>query len=260
MMRQVSICMVIFWLLVGVPSVSPQDTPPPVVVADTEVIDLSSETNGHDYRLFIALPGSYTASEQSYPVLYLLDPQISFLAVTEYARFMAYWQELPEIIVVGIGYPTLDVAELATLRERDYYISKDEFLGFVSEEVFPLVDSTYRTISDDRAIVGFSYGGELVFHVLVTQPELFNRYVAIDASSAEMMPYVMRDDASLREGFAGRDVRLFMATTGTEMIAPALETRAYEGLRVEGLSLGSITHAAALHFSLPAAISAIYAP
>ena len=228
----------------------------PIVVPNTETLTLTSTNTGFDYLISVALPNNYSTSDQSYPVLYVLDPDISFLSVSEFVRFLAGAGQLPELIIVGIGYPDPD--QVVQLRSLDYYSSPDNFLAFMSEELFPLIESTYRADPADRGLIGFSYGGEFVFHTLVWRSDLFNRYMAIDASGAEMMPYVMRNDENFINGFAGRDVRLFLSVEGTEMLSAALQAKGYEGLTVSGLSLGSATHEQALHLSLPAGILDIY--
>jgi pimeloyl-ACP methyl ester carboxylesterase len=148
---------------------------------------------------------------------------------------------------------------VVALREQDYVRSQDEFLEFISEELMPLVDSTYRTDTTDRALVGFSYGGDLVFHTIVTKPELFNRYIAIDSSFIEFTRLFSGDDTAFRESLAGLNVKLFFAAVGTEYLSGAIQYQEYEGLEATGLSLGDVTHAAALHLSLPAGILAVYA-
>lgn len=263
-MKKSVVVTILFLFIIGVSVVSAQavsgmDTnQPPVVVADTQSIMLTSTTRERDYRIWVALPSSYNMSELSYPVLYLLDPQVSFLTVVEIVRWLGYWSELPELIVVGIGYPTDDLAEIARLREQDYYRSSDDFLEFISKELIHFIDSTYRTDSKDRALVGFSYGGDFVFHTLLNRPELFNRYLTIDSGIVEILPYLTRRSEEFREKFDGLDVKLFIAMRGTERLSTDIEALKVEGLKAAGLSLGNITHAAALHTSLPAGIVAIY--
>jgi enterochelin esterase-like enzyme len=265
-MRKALIFISLGLLLVGVSPAQTQDTGlPAVVVPNTQTIDLTSTTNGHEYQILVALPDSYNASERAYPTLYVLDPHIAFLTVTETTRLLAWAHELPEIIVVGIGYPTADINEVFPLRERDYHHTRgrDAFITFISDELFPLIESTYRADSTDRGLIGFSYGGEFVFHTLITQPEMFNRYITIDAAMGsianELVPVFMSHDEDFARGLAGRDVRLFISSVGDEVISTALQARDYEGLTITGLSLGNVTHAATAHLSIPAAIMAIYA-
>jgi predicted alpha/beta superfamily hydrolase len=263
-MRTITILTFLIGLTLGVNIMAAQDEPAAdtnqvsLIVSDPEIIALTSTTNGHDYIISVALPPDYDDSEAAYPVLYLLDPQVSFLSVVEFVRWLGHWNELPDLIVVGIGYPIDDMDELFALRERDYYLSQDEFSEFISEELFPFIDSTYRTDSTDRALVGFSYGGEFVFHILVNSPELFNRYIAIDSGTQEIVSVLLRDDPTFREKLAELDVNLFYSSTGSEVLSGAIQAKEYDGLEVTGLSLGNVTHGAALHLSLPTGIMAIY--
>ncbi len=264
-MRKAIILTVLFLLIIGVfpammqENTGAEDNLSPITIPNTQSIPLTSTINDRDYLLKIALPDSYDSSDQAYPVLYSLDPAVSFLSVTEFVRWLGHWGELPELIVVGIGYPTDDVDEVFPLREYDYYQAQDEFIDVISTEIFPLIDSTYRTDSTDRALVGFSYGGEFVFHVLVNRPEIFNRYIAIDAASGEIRRLFPDDDTEFRERLAGLDVRLFFGRAGNETISPLLQGEQVDGLEAIGLPFGQSTHAAALHFILPEAIQAIYA-
>lgn len=264
-MRTSAILAVLFLFIVGMPAALMQDTSvgdadqSPVTMLDTQTILMTSTTNKHDYRIWVALPDSYDTSDKSYPVMYVLDPSVSFQSVVEFARWLAVWDELPEMVIVGIGYPTDSLDEVSTLRERDYYTSLNPFLGFIADELIPQIDSTFRTDNTDRALIGFSYGADFVFHVLVNQPETFNRYVAIDGEGGAVPRLVMGDDEEFRNKFVGLNVKLFISATGTEFLSKALQTRNYEGLQVTGLSLGDVTHAAALHLSLPAGIMAVYA-
>jgi len=44
-------------------------------------------------------------------------------SVKETARFLAMLKEIPEIIIVGIGYPIESFVEAAAFRTRDYTIT-----------------------------------------------------------------------------------------------------------------------------------------
>lgn len=265
-MRTAIVVTVLFLFIVRAPPTLMQDNTgaevdiSPIVVPDTQSISLTSAINGTDYFISVALPVSYTTSDQSYPVLYLLDPVAAFLSVTEYVRYSAFFSELPELIVVGIGYPADHMDEFFALRDQDFIRSEDEFLEFISEELIPLVDSTYRTNTTDRVLVGFSDGGAFVFYALVNKPELFNRYVAIDSSStAGFMSLLIGDDTAFRERLTGLNVKLFTVTRGNEYFSTMIQEQEYDGLEATGLSLENVTHVAAQHIGLPAGIKAVYA-
>jgi predicted alpha/beta superfamily hydrolase len=263
-MRPASLLTILLLFIISIPLALMQDDAPAEVdvsslaIPATQSIPLTSVTNGADYVLKIALPASYDGSQQAYPVLYLLDPSVSFLSVTELVRWSAFWGELPELIVVGIGYPSDNINDVLPLRDRDYFQAQDDFLQIITQEIFPLIDSTYRTDPADRALVGYSLGGEFALNTLVNAPETFNRYVAIDSVYSAFGSIFAGNDTPFRQRLAGLDVKLFFASTGQEILSAAIQNQDYDGLEATGLSLGDITHAAALHIALPAGIQAVY--
>jgi len=94
----------------------------------TEVKTLHSSAVGRDYRIFVALPLSYSRrTSETYPVVYLLDGDLWFGAVTDPTRFLQWGgKELPELIIVGIGYGILwdDPDEVLRLRAIDLSVAK----------------------------------------------------------------------------------------------------------------------------------------
>ena len=143
-------------------------------------------------------PPSYndtTATQQSYPVLYLLDGDAHFHSVTGLIQILGTGVNgtyvIPEMIVVAI--PNTD-------RTRDLTPSRSElapdgtpqpgfrssgggtaFLRFVQTELIPRIETQYRTLPY-RVLVGHSFGGIATLHALYTMPQAFNAYVAIDPS------------------------------------------------------------------------------
>lgn len=249
----------IFLLLLGIFPAQMQESPPRVEISNSAQHDFTSEVNGHDYRLSVALPDSYATSDETYPVLYVLDPQFTFLIVTDLSRDVAWAGELPEIIVVGVGYPTDNIDEITPPRERDYSFAQDDFIEVLSSEIMPLIDSSYRTNVEDRALLGYQLGGNFVFHLLVVQPEMFNRYAIINGGAAELMPYLMRNDTAFWGRFAELDIRLVLAARGTETVGAALQARAYPGLTTASISLETATAATTLHSALPPVVLALFA-
>jgi hypothetical protein len=113
-------------------------------VQDTMVIDIS-------------IPESYNTPKSSvrYPVLYLTD---GYWLKQQHKPIhaMAFTENVREMIIVGIGYPsTYDPNEI---RVRDLVRSPGMFLDFILEELIPYIDRHYRTTSE-RTLAGASYGG-----------------------------------------------------------------------------------------------------
>ena len=52
-----------------------------------------------------------------------------------------------------------------------------KFRNFLKEELFPYIDTTYRTEPNNRTINGYSLGGLFATYTLFTEPKLFNNYI-----------------------------------------------------------------------------------
>lgn len=182
------------------------DSPPPIT---GRVLDETFESAivGDTYRILVRLPPGYDDEPSlRYPVVYQLDatsfgPQFDITAGL--ASELAAEGEVPEVIVVGVGYPYEAGFGEPRGRWRDYRTELDdgspggapEFLRFLREELLPYVDATYRTdVAAGRTLGGHSLGGFFALYSMLTtgaeaEPP-FARFVAADPSLGE-------DDAEL---------------------------------------------------------------
>ncbi|MBA2117670.1 alpha/beta hydrolase [Bremerella alba] len=167
-------------------------------IPNTEVFDLKSKS-GIGYRIFVAKPvGDPPAS--GFPVLYVLDANGYFSLAASLNRLGSRGANRGGI-VVGIGYPidgpfdmqrrTFDLTTKASAENlppsrggRGWPESggADLFLDFIQSELKPLIAKKYSANSSNQAIVGHSFGGLFVMHVLFTRPEAFQSYIAISPS------------------------------------------------------------------------------
>lgn len=168
---------------------------PPADITIGKEISFDSAILGEKRTLQIALPPRYAtnARHTRYPVLYLLDGQIFFQAVSGVVQSLAAdaSPHIPEMIVVGIpsenrvrdSSPTRSLKGPLGVEESVYEVSggADRFLRFLTEELTPYLDGSYST-SGYRVIVGYSFTGLPVMHALFTRPTSFHAYVAIDPS------------------------------------------------------------------------------
>jgi predicted alpha/beta superfamily hydrolase len=154
---------------------------------------LISKSVGDAFDIYISLPDDYQDSDMSYPVLYVLDGDVAYGMATSIARYLQIGGNIPELIIVGIGYGTVDKSA-GNERKRDYRPGEtgdaENFLSFLNDELFPYIDSTYRTIPGERTIEGYSIGGLFALYSLFTKPETFNRYIVGS-------PYLLWDNSSI---------------------------------------------------------------
>ncbi|MBK9064802.1 MAG: alpha/beta hydrolase [Acidobacteria bacterium] len=154
----------------------------PVTIGET--LRIHSKVLNEDRTYQVHLPASYKwAKDRRYPVLYVLDGKTHFLHTAASTDFLAAEGEIPETIVVAIA---------STVRIRDFTQTdwKEAWVGgggaanfkrFLSAELVPLVEKTYRT-DGFRTLVGHSAGGQFVLYTLTSEPALFHAYVALSPS------------------------------------------------------------------------------
>jgi predicted alpha/beta superfamily hydrolase len=184
------------WIAIATPAVAE-----PYTVPNTQVLELSSRQTGADYQLFVALPPDYAKTKKSYPVVYMLDADYSFAIVRNVVQHFVERDDLPPMILVAIAYPgaATNRETYKKNRTRDYtpVYAPDggygaeyqkvsggaaKFRSFIATELVPLIERRFRADRDDRTIIGHSYGGLFGTYVLLTEPDLFKRYVIVSPS------------------------------------------------------------------------------
>ena len=78
-----------------------------------------SELIADSFFVFVSVPDGYYSGDKRYPVLYVLDGDIAFGIAASIARYLQIGENIPELIVVGIGYGGLDKSA-GEKRRRDY--------------------------------------------------------------------------------------------------------------------------------------------
>lgn len=161
-------------------------------------ITLQSEVLNETRDVWVYLPPNYGDKyfqAQQFPVLYVLDGDLHFHSLSGLIQILGAGINqtfaIPEMIIVAIPN-TNRVRDLIPTHSRigvdgkeyDYYQQSggtDNFLKFLTNELAPRIESTYRTIPY-RILIGQSFGGITVIHALLKAPDFFNAYVAIDPS------------------------------------------------------------------------------
>lgn len=172
----------------------------PYTLPHTEVVRFHSDRRGVDHVLYVSLPRDYSRSRESYPAVLLLDPDYAFAIAHNVVEHFVDRGNLPQMILVGVGYPgqSQDRHAYRVHRSRDYTPSHTleggygpefqklsgggpAFRDSIGDELIPFLDRRYRT-NGDRTLVGHSYGGLFTSFVLLTRPQLFRRYLAVSPS------------------------------------------------------------------------------
>jgi predicted alpha/beta superfamily hydrolase len=228
---------------------------PPMQFSRSFVHRMTSKAVGDEFAIQVRLPESYEKGQGRYPVVYVLDADVWSGVAADMADNLPAGKEMPEVIVVGLSYGgTLD--DWGEKRKRDYTPTPErskpsaelplaggaaKFQEFIAAELMPFVDSHYRTKEDDRALVGYSYGGLLGAYTLFTRPELFQRYILIAPSLHWDERCLWKTEAAYGAAHTTLPVVVFTAIgdrdSQKKIIEPwhdfnrLIESRHYEGLR-----------------------------
>ena len=194
MMKKIVLCLLFSLLTFSAKSQEVNTQQEHQAITIGERFSLASEILGEERAYWVYLPASYndsTYAPQRYPVLYLLDGDVHFHSASGVVAFMSTVIQIPQLIIVAIPNtnrtrdltPTHskigeDGKELAFLKPSS---GGNTFLQFIRDELFPEIESTYRTLPY-RILVGHSLGGLLALHALLDAPEMFQSYIAIDPS------------------------------------------------------------------------------
>ncbi|PHN01390.1 alpha/beta hydrolase [Flavilitoribacter nigricans] len=251
-------------------------------IINTEQRQLHSELNGQDYTLYIALPDGYVQGDAEYPVLYLTDANTYFGMMADMTRNLQWGGEMPETIIVGIGYPIDAFAtdderweKWLAWRMRDlsptYTAQLDEsfaiegvrsgeadrFLQFLQAELFPFIAENYRVKENDTTYAGFSLGGLFGLYALFQEPALFQRYLIGSPSIWYDDKLIIQSEQTYADAHSDLSAKLFIAVGELEEevnagmvrnmleLTSKLKSRNYPGLSLHRTILEGETHMSA---------------
>lgn len=161
---------------------------PNLFTAQTVYKSLNSLKLGEKRELKIQLPRNYENNkEKSYPVLIVLDGDYLFEPVAGNVDFYSYWEDIPEMIVVGVNQ--------SNTRDSDAFYDDERFLPsktgakffeFIGMELMTYLDSQYRT-APFRVIMGHDYTANFINYYLLKENPLFQGYINISPDLAPEM-------------------------------------------------------------------------
>ena len=149
---------------------------------------LSSKKLGETRQIKIQLPRNYEENkEKRYPVVVVLDGDYLFEPVAGMVDYYSYWEDIPEMIVVGINQDGI--------RMQDTYYSEQNFLPegkgakffeFIGMELLANLDEKYRT-ANFRIIVGHDFTSNFINYYLLKENPVFQGYINLSPDLAPEM-------------------------------------------------------------------------
>ncbi len=202
-----------------------------------------------NYQIYVALPSNYNPSDSKrYPVIYLLDGdwyfdgshwRISDGGVKGIISRYADAGDMPEAILVAIGYPTKNY------RERDYLYPADtwfvmnsgggmKFYSFIKDELIPKVEANFKTnITYGRTIIGHSYGSYFslfsLFESELNNISLFKNFLIVSPTTFYYNEYLLNQEYTLFEKTNGSLAINIRISVGGDELSILVES--YERLK-----------------------------
>ncbi len=233
---------------------------PRVELKDTEMRRLESRHTEKEYEIDVFLPLDYRQSSERYPVIYVLDAEYNFGCVAYIARRLIKNKDIPPVLLVGVAYDT---------DEKDYYARRmydstpeskihgygtggaAPFTQFVETELIPFIDREYRTLKDDRMIVGLSISGFYCCYLLFKHTGLFQKYIIVSPSLWFSGKVAFEYEEEYSKTTRSLPAAVYLASGGLEgpnikdnsiQMGRILEARKYQGLKLKSVVLEGEHH------------------
>ena len=189
------------------------------LIGQIQYEEIQSKGLGEARQLKVQLPRNYDSnSEKTYPVLVVLDGDYLFEPVAGMTDYYSYWEEMPEVIVVGVNQS--QTREDDTLYDEINFLPTETgaaFFEFLGLELMPWLDDKYRT-SNFRIAVGHDMTANFMNFYLMKETALFQGYVSLSPDLAPEMDVRLVD----RLGKTQQKIFYYLAT-GTDDIKPLRE-------------------------------------
>lgn len=150
----------------------------------------TSKKLGADREIYISLPPSYEKeTNRNYPILLVLDAEYLFDPFQGALKFGNYWDDLPEVILVGIcqnkteeRYADSEFDEETGLPDS----TGANFFDFIGTELMPYLEKTYR-IAPFKIIAGHDTTAGFTNFYLYKDNPLFDAYITLSPDLATDM-------------------------------------------------------------------------
>ncbi|MDX1545275.1 MAG: alpha/beta hydrolase-fold protein, partial [Christiangramia sp.] len=161
---------------------------PLLTCAQIKYESISSEKLGETRQLKIQLPRNYEENpEKRYPVVVVLDGDYLFEPVAGIVDYYSYWEDAPEMIVVGINQDGIRMDDTAYAENNFLPVQKGaKFFEFIGMELLAQLDQKYRT-ANFRIIVGHDFTSNFINYYLLKENPIFQGYINLSPDLAPEM-------------------------------------------------------------------------
>lgn len=145
---------------------------------------------GESREITIGLPASYEQNPaKKYPILLLLDGDYLFDPFFGALNYGAYWEDLPETIIIGISQ-NINKERIEDSNYDDFNGVPAEkgarFFEFIGGELLPYIEKKYR-VAPFRIIAGHDRTAGYLNFFLYKENPIFNAYISLSPELAPEM-------------------------------------------------------------------------
>src|SRR5690606_28988835 len=163
------------------------------ITAQISYKNFESQILGESRQLKIQLPRGYDKSDKSYPIVFTFDGDYLFELVAGTVDYYAYWDDIPECIVVGVSQFSKRDDDTSFSELNSLPIDKVEaFFNFVGQELMPYINKTYIT-EKFKVAIGHDRTAIFINYFLFKEDPLFQAYIALSPDLAPDMESFLSD-------------------------------------------------------------------
>ena len=143
---------------------------------------ISSQKLNEEREITIGLPASYQKHpNQKYPILVLLDGDFLFDPFQGALSYGNYWDDLPEVIIVGITQNKNNEREADCMVDETTGLPSEkgeQFFEFIGMELIPYIQKKYRT-APFKMIAGLDTTAGFLNLYLYKDNPVFDAYISM---------------------------------------------------------------------------------
>jgi predicted alpha/beta superfamily hydrolase len=179
--------------------------------ADRETIDSDKLSEARELK--IQLPRNYDPkADRVYPLVVVLDGDYLFEPVAGNIDYQAYWEGIPDCIVVGVNQEATREDDMSyDMDTSELNPESENFYAFLKEELLPYIEQNYK-VSSFRMIVGHELSANYVNYFLLKKQSFFRAYVSL---SPDLAPN-MKDELPKHLSELQEETFYYMATADTD--------------------------------------------
>lgn len=151
---------------------------------------IHSQKLNEDREITISLPFSYAQNKtKKYPLLIILDGDYLLDPFEGALKYGAYWDDMPEVIIVGITQNQKNERESDCTIDQETGLPQEKgeaFFEFIGQELLPYLQKNYRT-APFKIIAGHDVTAGFLNFYLYKENPLFNGYISLSPDLATGM-------------------------------------------------------------------------